>query len=157
MRIETRGVYVLGDTGFFRLQGIKVLRSLQFLGYFRTLSFKFQKLSWLCPVGCLSLVETANRAESGQLQSWSKPSDLKHSRNCSLHNTLIPWSLKNPESPNVCTIYVCMYAAMIVWDYSTHKPEIIRSCIFISLLGSGKLRGREAGPLFWVCLVLKVN
>ena len=41
---------------------------------------------------------------------------------------------------------LCMYAAMIVWDYSTHKPEIIRSCIFISLLGSGKLRGREAGP-----------
>ena len=47
-------------------------------------------------------------------------------------------------------MYVCMYArllwllyaacAMIVWDYSTHKPGIIRSCIFISLLG------RELGP-----------
>ena len=48
------------------------------------------------------------------------------------------------------SMYVCMYArllwllyaacAMIVWDYSTHKPGIIRSCIFISLLG------RELGP-----------
>ncbi len=41
---------VLGDTGFFRPQGIV---RLQFLGY---------------------LTETANRAESGQLQFWSEPS-----------------------------------------------------------------------------------
>ena len=26
---------------------------------------------------------------------------LKYSKNCSLHNTLIPWSLKNPESQNI--------------------------------------------------------
>ena len=28
---------------------------------------------------------------------------LKYPRNCSFHNTLIPWSLKNPVSPNVHT------------------------------------------------------
>ena len=36
-------VRTLGDTGFFRLQGIKVLWRLLFLGYLRTLSLKFQK------------------------------------------------------------------------------------------------------------------
>ena len=33
----------LGDTGFFRLQGIKILWSLKFLGYLRTLRWKFKK------------------------------------------------------------------------------------------------------------------
>ena len=33
----------LEDTGFFRLQSIKVLWGLQFVGYLRTLSLKFQK------------------------------------------------------------------------------------------------------------------
>ena len=48
-----------------------------------------------------------NWTDSGHLQFWSEPSEilnlkvLKYSRNCSLNNTLIPWSLKNPESPNV--------------------------------------------------------
>ena len=36
-------IWALGDTGFFRLQCIKVLWRLQFLGYFTTLSLKFQK------------------------------------------------------------------------------------------------------------------
>ena len=36
-------VYSLGDTGFFRLQGIKILWKLQSLRYLRTLSLKFQK------------------------------------------------------------------------------------------------------------------
>ena len=27
------------------------------------------KLSWVCPVSCLSLAETANRAKSGQLDT----------------------------------------------------------------------------------------
>ena len=39
----TQSVYKLGDIGFFRLQGIKVLWRLKFLGYLRTLSLKFQK------------------------------------------------------------------------------------------------------------------
>ena len=30
---------------------------------------------------------------------------LKYTRNCSLHNTLIPWSLKNPELTNLQTTY----------------------------------------------------
>ena len=40
-------VLTLGDTGFFRLQDIKV-----------------------------QIAETANRAESGQLQFWSEPSEI---------------------------------------------------------------------------------
>ena len=43
---------------FFRLQCIKVYWRLQFLEYLR------------------SLAETANRAESGQLQFWSEPSEI---------------------------------------------------------------------------------
>ena len=68
--------YIIGDTGFFRLQGI--VKSTVF-GVFEDLKFKISedyiqaklKLSWLCPVGCLSLAETADRAETGQLQFWS--------------------------------------------------------------------------------------
>ena len=36
-------VCILGHTGFFRLQDIKVLWCLQLLGYLRTLSLKFQR------------------------------------------------------------------------------------------------------------------
>ena len=74
-------VSTLGDTGFFRLQGIKVLWRLQFLGYLRTLSLKFQKARTKIEV-VLTL--------PGWLSQFS----------CRLHNTLIPWSLKNPVSPN---------------------------------------------------------
>ena len=65
--------------------GIKVLWSLQFLGYFRTLSWKLQ------------FAETANRADSGQLQFWSEPSEIL---NLGSSNTsepaafTIPWYLE---------------------------------------------------------------
>ena len=39
-------VCALGDSGFFRLQGIKVLWSLQFLRYLRTLNFKLKVLKY---------------------------------------------------------------------------------------------------------------
>ena len=65
---------ILGDTGFFRLQGIKVLWRLQFLGYLRTLSLKFQKARTK-----IEVVLT--------LPFW--PSQFS-SKNFSLHNTLIP-------------------------------------------------------------------
>ena len=71
--------YPLGDTGFFRLQGIKVLWRLQFLGYLRTLSLKFQKARTKIQV-VLTL--------PGWLSQFLKV--LKYSRNCRLHNTLIP-------------------------------------------------------------------
>ena len=41
--VSGRLAYTLGDSGFFRLQGIKVLWRLQVLEYLRTLSLKFQK------------------------------------------------------------------------------------------------------------------
>ena len=46
------------------------------------------KLSWLCPVGCLSLAETANRAESGQLQFWSELSEILNVRSSNTTETV---------------------------------------------------------------------
>ena len=73
----------LGESGFFRLSGIKVLWRLQFLEYFRTLSLKFQK----------ARTKTANRADSGQLQFWSKPSEILNVRSSTPETVAftIPW------------------------------------------------------------------
>ena len=71
----------------------KVLCSLQFLGYLRTLSLKFQKARTKIEV-VLSLAETANRADSGQLQFWSEPSEILNVRSPSTPETValtIPW------------------------------------------------------------------
>ena len=76
-------LHTLGDTGFFRLQGIKVLWRLQFFGVFVVSNFRRLrpklKMSWVCPV-------------------------LLYSKNCSLHNTLIP-NLVKPLL-NVGTYYM---------------------------------------------------
>ena len=74
----------------FNKFGIKVLWRLQFLEYLRTLCLKFQKartkieVVWVCPASCLSLAETASWADSGQLQFWSKPSEILNLSSCSL-------------------------------------------------------------------------
>jgi hypothetical protein len=98
---EKHKVYEFGDTGFFRLQGMKVLWSPQFLGYLRTLSFKFQKatskievvLSLTCRLSQFKL-----RQPTGQSQYnfflvrafWNfKFKVLKYSWICSLPNTLV--------------------------------------------------------------------
>ena len=69
-------VPTLGDSGFFRLQGIKILWRLR----------PKLKLSWVCPVGCLSLAQFLSAFWNFKLKV------LKYSKNCSLHNNLIPWS-----------------------------------------------------------------
>ena len=99
------------NRGFTKF-GIKVLWRLQVLEYLRTLHLKFQKaqtkievvlslpcwlsqLNWDSQLGRLRTTSILVRA------FWNfKLKVLKYSRNCSLHNTLIPWSLKNTESPN---------------------------------------------------------
>ena len=61
--------------------------------FFRRLGPKLN-FSWLCPAGCLSLAETANRADSGQLQFWSEPSEILNVRSSSTPETVaftIPW------------------------------------------------------------------
>ena len=58
---------ILGDTGFFRLQGIEVLIVKA------TVSSVF--------------AETANRAEAGQLQSWSEPSEILNLRSSNTPET----------------------------------------------------------------------
>ena len=95
----------LGDTGFFRLQGIKVLWSLQFVGYLRTLSLKFQKTTSKIEV-VLALPCWLSQFSSVFLVAfWNfKLKVLKYPKNCRLHNTLIPWSLKNSVSPN---LHIC--------------------------------------------------
>ena len=95
-------VSTLGDTGFFRLQGIKVLWRLQFLGYLRTLSLKFQK-AWTKIEVVLTLPGWLSQfswdSQPGRVRTTSILvrafwifflKVLKYSRNCSLHNTLIP-------------------------------------------------------------------
>ena len=72
-------------------------------GVLEDLTFKISEDSdqnWSCPGSALLAV-------SGQLQFCFEPSEIWNLRSSNtpetvaLNNTLIPWSLKNPESPNV--------------------------------------------------------
>ena len=69
--------YNLGNLGVSPNFEITVACSLKFHWCLRTLSLRRLEpkliFSCLCPVGCLSLAETANRAdaETGKLQFWS--------------------------------------------------------------------------------------
>ena len=91
------GINIRGFTKF----GIKVLWRLHVLEYLRTLHLKFQMAR--------TKIEVVLSTPCWLSQLWSEPSEilnlkvLKYSRNCSLHNALIPSSLKNPESPNKYT------------------------------------------------------
>ena len=92
----------LGDTGFCRLQGIKVLWSLQFLGYFRTLSLKFQKatskIEVVLALPCWLSQFSWDRADSGQLQFWSEPFEILNVRSSGTPETVaftIPWYLED--------------------------------------------------------------
>ena len=57
-------------------------------GVLEDLKFKISEGLDLCPVGCLSLAETANRAEPGQLQFWSEPSEILNSRSSNTPETV---------------------------------------------------------------------
>ena len=63
--------------------GIKVYWRLQFLGYLRTLSLKFQKARTN-----FSFAETATWADSGQLQFWSEPSEILNLRSPNTQKTV---------------------------------------------------------------------
>ena len=76
--------YTLGDSGFFRLQGIKVLWRLQFWEYLRTLSLKFQK--------ALTKIEVVL-----SLPCWSEPSEILNVRSSSTLEPVaftIPWYIE---------------------------------------------------------------
>ena len=112
----------LGDTGCFRFQGIKVLWILQFLGYFRTLSLKFQratiillKLSWVCPVGCLSSI-LVRAFWNFQLKI------LKYPRNYGLHNTLIPNLVK--PLPHILRKTRNCFKKNTLWIWRTWIPTL---------------------------------
>ena len=45
-----------------------------------TISGEFEDLKFKISEGCLSLAETANRADSGQVQIWSEPSEILNVR-----------------------------------------------------------------------------
>ena len=84
-----QNIYII-QWGFIKFS-IKVAWSLQFLGYLRTLSLKFQKAR-----------TRARKTSSLLVAFWnSKLKVLKYPRNCSLHATLILKVLKNPESANL--------------------------------------------------------
>ena len=105
--------YRLGNSGFFRLQGIKVLWRLQFLEYLRTLSLKFRKArtkievvlslpSWLSHFSWDSQQDGVRTTSILVQAFWNfKVKVLIYSRNCCLHNTFIP-NLMKP-------LYSCMY------------------------------------------------
>ena len=79
---------------FFRLQGIKIYWPLQFLGYLRTLSSKFQKartkievvLTLPCWLSQFSWDSQQGRARTTSILVWAfwncKLKVLKYSRNC---------------------------------------------------------------------------
>ena len=89
--------YLANSGFFFHTFSIKVVWYLQFLGYLRTLSLKFQKATskievFLSLPCCLS--QTANRTEPGKtsilvLAFWNfKLKVLKYPSNCRLQDTL---------------------------------------------------------------------
>ena len=105
----------VGESGFCRLQDVKVCTvKATVFGVFEDLKFKISegyKQNW---------TETANRADSGQLQFWSEPSEILNLSSSNTPetvaftiHTLIPWSLKNPESPRLHTIHA-------IWLISKH-------------------------------------
>ena len=56
---------------------------------------------------------------------------LKYSKNCSLHNTLIPWSLKNPESPNLHAFLMgCPLDSFYVFQRLEKLTKVICTAIF---------------------------
>ena len=89
----------------------KVYWSLQFLGYSRTLSLKFQKAgtkievvlslpSWLSQLNWDSYQGRLRTTSILVRAFWNfKLKVLKYSRNCSLQYTLIPWSLRKCDAP----------------------------------------------------------
>ena len=131
------------NRGFsFTKFGIKVLWRLQFLEYLRTLSLKFQKawtkievvLALPCWLSQLTWEGQQGRARTTSIllvTYWNfKLKVLKYPKNCRLHNTLIPWSLKNPESPNVQS----------VWNHSgpskVRKPVIGQELFLLFLIAN---------------------
>ena len=133
VRREKVSVCTRGFTKF----GIKVLWRLQFFIGYRTLDLKFQKArtkievvlslpSWLSQLNWDSNQGRVRTTSILVRAFWNfKLKVLKYPRNCSLHNTLIPWSLKNPVSPNVHTYrkmsligqqFYILVSAMNLWD-----------------------------------------
>ena len=93
--------------------GIKVYWRLQFLGYLRTLSLKFQEVwtkievvltSWLpCWLSQLNWFSQQGKVRITSILVWAfwnfKLKVLKYSKNCSFQYTLIPWSLRKCDTP----------------------------------------------------------
>ena len=73
--------------------------------------------------------KTANRAESGQLQFWSKPSEILNlrSRNCSLQYTLIPWSLTKCDAP-----YYTYISDIWPKSRSSYLKFVFAICIYLN-------------------------
>ena len=109
-------MYIRGFTKF----GIKVLWRLQILGYFRTLHLKFQKtrtkievvLTLPCWLSQFSWDSQPGRVRTTSIlvrAFWNFfLKVLKYSRNCSLHNTLIP-NLVKPLMYIVCPYRFAVY------------------------------------------------
>ena len=139
--------YTLGDTGFVRLQGIKVLWRLQLLEYFRTLKLKFQKARTKIDVGRLRTTSTLVRA------FWNfKLEVLKYPRNCSLQSTLIP----NLVKPLLYLLWWCCAWSWWLMHCYYFRNQVIFILIFMILIISVRWfftvgMGR---PEIWVTIVV---
>ena len=121
-------VSTLGDSGFFRLQGIKVLWRLQFLEYLRTLSLKFQMARtkievvlslpcWLSQFSWDSLVGRLRTTSIFVRAFWNfEFKVLKYPRNCRLHATLI----QNLVKPLKYTLTKSLYIIPAVSSLLVH-------------------------------------
>ena len=144
-------LYIRGFTKF----GIKVAWRLQFLEYLRTLSLKFPKsrtkievlLALPCWLSQLNWESQQGRARTTSIllvAFWNfRLKVLKYPRNCR-HNTLIPWSLKNPELPIVYTYFGNWVPRMRVYPW-------VPVSIPISIHITSGIMMRSTGTFSTVC------
>ena len=82
---------------------------------------------------------------------------LKYPRNCSLQNTLIPWNLKNPVSPNIHT-YVLQLGQLIIYTTWIRSKlfQISNMKLYNNFWVSHKL-GFNEKPLIWKIIKFEFN
>ena len=86
------------------------------------------KLSWV-----VSLAETANRADLGQLQFWSKPSEILNLRSSNTAETVafnIPW-YQTFDTPKVHTFTIAKSFYSVKYGSSNILSNILSNIFFI--------------------------
>ena len=101
--------------------GIYILQKIRNYAKIKIVEKKITKLNWDSQQGRARTTSILLVA----FWNFNKLQVLKYPRNCRLHNTLIPWSLKNPVSPNVdsfAKIFLILYPPFE--NPKTPKPRL---------------------------------